>query len=128
LRKWLAEDASGLECARRGDVPLLERVGLGDGGAIEGIDLEGLRRREECTRERGEERQANGLEGEEIMKTKLVLMGIRELGNEDYYQRRGYRSVWSGKVPVGMWDCKEECTMVYMEKDVGRSWTEHCPV
>ncbi|PVH96781.1 hypothetical protein DM02DRAFT_103006 [Periconia macrospinosa] len=51
-------------------------------------------------------------------KSRLVLMGIRELGNEAYYQRRGWKSVWSGTVPVGMWDCKQECTMVYMEKDL----------
>ncbi len=54
----------------------------------------------------------------ESTKPKLVLMGIRELGTEDYYKRRGYKSIWSGTVPVGMWDCKEECTMVYMEKEL----------
>ncbi|KAF9888992.1 hypothetical protein FE257_008162 [Aspergillus nanangensis] len=46
---------------------------------------------------------------------KLVLMCIRELGNESYYQRRGFKTVWTGTVPLGMWDCKKECTMVYME-------------
>jgi len=51
-------------------------------------------------------------------KPKLVLMGIRELGNETYYERRGYKSIWAGIVPVGMWDCREECTMVYMEKEL----------
>lgn len=55
------------------------------------------------------------------VKPKLVLMGIRELGNEAYYQRRGFKSVWSGTVPVGMWDCKKECTMVYMEKEIKES-------
>jgi hypothetical protein len=49
---------------------------------------------------------------------KLVLMGIRELGTEDYYQRRGYTSIWSGVVPVGMWDCRVECTTICMEKAV----------
>ncbi|GKZ32477.1 hypothetical protein AbraIFM66950_001930 [Aspergillus brasiliensis] len=51
-------------------------------------------------------------------KSELVLMAIRELGNEAYYQRRGFRTAWSGTVPVGMWDCRKECTMVYMEMDV----------
>ena len=51
-------------------------------------------------------------------KSKLVLMAIRELGNEAYYQRRGFSTAWSGTVPVGMWDCRKECTMVYMEMDV----------
>jgi ribosomal protein S18 acetylase RimI-like enzyme len=51
-------------------------------------------------------------------KSKLVLMAIRELGNEEYYQRRGFSTTWSGTVPVGMWDCRKECTMVYMEMDV----------
>jgi hypothetical protein len=49
---------------------------------------------------------------------RLVLMGIRELGNEAYYERPGYKSVWAGVVPVGMWDCLEERTMVYMEKEL----------
>ena len=51
-------------------------------------------------------------------KLKLVLVGIRELGNEAYYERRGYTSVWAGVVPVGMWDRLEERTMVYMEKEL----------
>jgi GNAT superfamily N-acetyltransferase len=46
----------------------------------------------------------------------LVLIVIRELGTEGYYQRRGFKPVWSGPIPIGMWDCKQECTMVYMEK------------
>jgi hypothetical protein len=45
-------------------------------------------------------------------------MAIRELGNETYYQKRGFNTAWSGTVPVGMWDCRKECTMVYMEMNV----------
>lgn len=50
-----------------------------------------------------------------IVSPKLVLMAIRELDNELYYQKRGFKTVWSGTVPVGMWGCLTECTMVYME-------------
>lgn len=63
-----------------------------------------------------EETSGAGVYGEKL--PKLVLMCIRELGNENYYKRRGYKSVWAGVVPVGMWDCLEECTMVYMEKEL----------
>jgi GNAT superfamily N-acetyltransferase len=63
-----------------------------------------------------EETSGAGVYGKKL--PKLVLMGIRELGKEDYYKRRGYKSVWAGVVPVGMWDCLEECTMVYMEKEL----------
>lgn len=55
---------------------------------------------------------------QETAKSKLVLMAIRELGNEAYYERRGFKTAWSGTVPVGMWDCRKECTMVYMEMDM----------
>lgn len=55
---------------------------------------------------------------QDMAKPKLVLMAIRELGNEEYYQRRGFKASWSGIVPVGMWDCKKECTMVYMEMNI----------
>ena len=55
---------------------------------------------------------------QDTAKPKLVLMAIRELGNETYYQKRGFRTVWSGTVPVGMWDCRKDCTMVYMEMDL----------
>ena len=54
----------------------------------------------------------------DTVKSKLVLMAIRELGNEAYYQKRGFSTAWTGTVPVGMWDCRKECTMVYMEMDV----------
>jgi hypothetical protein len=51
-------------------------------------------------------------------KPTLVLVGIRELVNEAYYERRGYKSVWAGVVPVGMWDRLEERTMMYMDKEL----------
>ncbi|KAF1974297.1 hypothetical protein BU23DRAFT_598366 [Bimuria novae-zelandiae CBS 107.79] len=47
----------------------------------------------------------------------LVLLCIRELGTEAYYQRRGFKTKWSGPVPVGVWDNKKECTVAYMERD-----------
>ena len=53
---------------------------------------------------------------QQLLSRNLVLICVRELGTEAYYHRRGYVSIWSGPVPVGMWDCKVECTMVYMEK------------
>jgi len=47
-----------------------------------------------------------------------VLTCVRELGNEAYYEKRGYKTVHTGMVPVGMWDSKKECTMAYMEKQL----------
>jgi GNAT superfamily N-acetyltransferase len=49
---------------------------------------------------------------------KLVLMAIREMGKEVYFKKRGFRTVWSGTIPVGMWDCRKDCTMVYMEMNL----------
>lgn len=49
---------------------------------------------------------------------RLVLIAIRELGNEDYYLRRGFKSVGTAMLPLGTWGNKAECTMVYMEKSI----------
>jgi hypothetical protein len=51
-------------------------------------------------------------------KPELVLMAFRELGNEDYYLKRGFKTLWTSVVPVGMWDSRKECTIVYMKKDI----------
>lgn len=94
--------------------PTLEGVAVQNGldeCVIEGIDLRKLREQATDQWER-----INGLP-KELQQHELVLICIRELGSEAYYQRRGYKSLWSGTVPVGLWGCKKECTMVYMEKD-----------
>jgi len=80
---------------------------------LEGINLDTLKALRKNTNASGFRRDEH-----DIDRPKLVLMGIKELGNEAYYQRRGFKSVWTGTVPVGMWDCKKECNMVYMEKVV----------
>lgn len=90
-------------------MPVVQVPGSEHAVHVDGFDVDRLR--EETKGLSGKERE--GL----TEKPKMVLMGIRELGNEAYYQRRGFESIWSGTVPVGMWDCKKECTMVYMEKE-----------
>jgi len=95
---------------------MVEGLGVSDGASIlplEGIDLDRLKS-SVTSREVGRLDQAVP----ETATPKLVLMAIRELGNEEYYQKRGFRTTWSGPVPVGMWDCRKECTMVYMEMDL----------
>jgi hypothetical protein len=49
---------------------------------------------------------------------KLVLLCIKDVGSEPYYIRRGFKSLWEGPVPVGMWGNKKECTTVYMEMEL----------
>ena len=46
---------------------------------------------------------------------KLVLVAIREIGNEEYYLRWGLESVGTRIPPSGTWGSEAECTMVYME-------------
>lgn len=80
---------------------------------LKGIDLN---RQRDITKSAKIRKSEEGVQ--ETGQSKLVLMAIRELGNEAYYQRRGFKTAWSGTVPVGMWDCRKECTMVYMEMDI----------
>jgi GNAT superfamily N-acetyltransferase len=90
--------------------PTVHGLGLSDAMCtswVNGIDLDQLKQVMEIQRPDNISQR--------IVSPKLVLMAIRELGNELYYQKRGFKTVWSGTVPVGMWDCLTECTMVYME-------------
>jgi hypothetical protein len=82
------------------------------GYLVEGLDLTKLKEEAKTGLNRVRPFEHN------FQKPKLVLMTIRELSNEAYYQRRGFKIIWSGSVPVGMWDCKKECTMVYMEREI----------
>ena len=90
------------------------------GCPVTGIDVDKLKQsRQSDTRDTLVlQKPASARDASSTKTPKLVLMGIKELGNEEYYKRRGFKSVWAGKVPVGMWDCLEECTMVYMEKEL----------
>lgn len=60
--------------------------------------------------------KASRIEMDEAKTPLLVLMAVRELGTESYYERRGFKTQWTGTVPVGMWACLKSCTMVYMER------------
>jgi hypothetical protein len=116
--EWLVSyDGSGKRLyAKAESAPSIKGVEIRESETrhlLKGIDLDALKMQEKNNEMSNLSRQEPGKE-----KPKLVLMGIRELGNEAYYQRRGFKSLWSGRVPVGMWDCKQECTMVYMEKDI----------
>jgi GNAT superfamily N-acetyltransferase len=113
--KWLVASKM-LRGSAANSLPMVEGLGVSDGASIlplEGIDLGQLKSSVTST-EAGRLNQAV----QETATPKLVLMAIRELGNEEYYQKRGFRTTWSGPVPVGMWDCRKECTMVYMEMDL----------
>jgi hypothetical protein len=79
----------------------------GSSSALEGIDVSKLKSLE-----------LEDVENQSTDEPKLVLICVKELGNEVYYQRRGFKTAWTGTVPIGMWDCKKECTMVYMERDI----------
>lgn len=78
---------------------------IGESTSIQGFNIQKLRD------------AAAGVAIGEFKTPQLVLMVIRELGTEEYYKRRGFRTKWTGDVPVGMWACLKNCTMVYMEKE-----------
>lgn len=82
-----------------------------DSTDVDGIDLELLKQIEHDTK-------PVMFKNDDQKTPKLVLMGIRELGNEAYYRRRGFKSIWDGTVPVGMWDARQPCTMIHMEKEI----------
>jgi GNAT superfamily N-acetyltransferase len=97
----------GLICLPK-DGPLLEGVCLKQGQEsmkVVGIDLDALRQ-QASTENRGR-----------VSRT-VVLTCVRELGNEVYYEKRGYKTLHTVIVPVGMWDARQECTMAYMEKQL----------
>ena len=99
------------------------------GGRVYGIDLDKLKNFFDQTRradilakseaERLETDDASGVDmasSSSLAERKIVLVAIREIGNEDYYLRRGYRSIGTGILPLGTWGSEAECTTVYMEK------------
>ncbi|KAJ5583978.1 hypothetical protein VI817_005989 [Penicillium citrinum] len=117
--KWLmASDANG---PRLRNITAKNKAlihGLGLSGSETTIPLQGIDLNRQKDIIAGVNIRTPEEEIHDTAKSKLVLMAIRELGNEAYYQRRGFSTVWSGTVPIGMWDCRKECTMVYMEMDV----------
>ncbi|KAF2011482.1 hypothetical protein BU24DRAFT_466185 [Aaosphaeria arxii CBS 175.79] len=101
--EWLVEsDEIGprLRYALRENAPSVEDmvlVGTDKACPVQGIDLDRLRRH-----------AAEGAVIDEHDKTvdvgslgrpKLVLMAIRETGNETYYHRRGFKTLWVATVP-----------------------------
>jgi GNAT superfamily N-acetyltransferase len=97
----------GLICLPK-DAPLLEGVYLKqdrESMRTVGIDLDALRQ------------QTSTKNGGGVSRT-VVLTCVRELGNEVYYEKRGYKTLHTAAVPVGMWDARQECTMAYMEKQL----------
>lgn len=135
--EWLlGSDGVGvLDVARGIDMPfisgevLLSSVQIEKGAKVYGIDLDevknvfGQGRDANVTASEGkilEKEAANGVETSlsQCGHRKLVLYAIRELGNEGYYQRRGYRSISIGTLPLGTWGSFAECTMVCMEKSI----------
>ena len=110
-----------LDFARGIHAPLLPgarlpRAHSEEGDEIHGVDLDKLKSDFVANTTGSQEKPERS--SSQPGSRKLVLICVRELGNEDYYQKRGYKSIWSGAVPVGMWECKVECTMVYMMKNL----------
>lgn len=135
--EWLlGSDSVGvLDVARGMDMPftlgefLLSSVQIEKGAKVYGVDLDevknvfGQGRNADVTASEGkilEQDAANGVETSlsQCGHRRLVLFAIRELGNEGYYQRRGYRSISIGTLPLGTWGSFAECTMVCMEKSI----------
>ena len=118
--EWLLDpNSSRLQVALEKDAPLVRDLYVRgvdrEVALVPGIDLEALRDRLLSTagcQSVHITRQGDGAKA----RVKLVLMGVRELGNEGYYQRRGFKTVEERPLPVGMWESKTECTAVYMEK------------
>lgn len=133
--EWLlsSDGAEVLDFARGVDASfypredLLSSFQIERGGRVHGIDLDKVetlfdQRRSANVAVSGAKRLENdavdGVErsASQLSRRKLVLVAIRELGNEEYYQRRGYKSLGTGTLPLGTWGSRAECTTVYMEK------------
>ncbi|KAF6239226.1 hypothetical protein HO173_002487 [Letharia columbiana] len=96
------------------------------GGQVHGVDLDEVMKVWDQNRiadfagseaKQLEKDTASGVECQ-LGHRKLRLVAIRELGNEGYYQRRGYKSLRTGILPLGTWGSNAECTTVYMEKSI----------
>ena len=101
-----------------------------NGGRVHGVDLDEVLNLFGQNRDAGftaseakqlEKDAANGvatLSSSRWSHRKVVLVAIRELGNEEYYLRRGYKSLGIGILPLGTWSSNAECTTVFMEKSI----------
>lgn len=103
----------------------------GVGGRVYGIDMDELKNVFDQIRypdmpagseaKQLETGDANGVDmpsSSPLGQRKIVLVAIREIGNEDYYLRRGYESIGTGVLPLGTWGSEAECTAVFMEKSI----------
>lgn len=135
--EWLlgSDGVEALNFAGGADVPLFLGARLSSssknqkGGQVHGVDLHEVRNAFDQIRstgvstglevKRSGKDATNGLETPSSSpweRRKLVLSAVRELGNEEYYLRRGYKSLKSGILPSGTWGSVAECTLVHMEK------------
>lgn len=133
--EWLlGSDSAGVfNFARGGDAPPFLGARLSSafqtemGGQVHGIDFDVVK----SVFDQNKNAEIDGFEAKQLGKDaangvekslrqlgcrKLVLVAIRELGNEEYYQRRGYKSLRTYVLPLGTWGSHAECTAVYMEK------------
>lgn len=119
--EWLLSSSdntgSRLEAAR--SILPLNRVSIRDGEEVTtlaGIDVQQVRKWSATS---GDYINASLSHAKpDIDRSKLTLMVVRELGTEAYYQRRGFKSIWSGKIAPNTWKNHAECTGVYMEKQL----------
>lgn len=136
--EWLlgSDGALALDSARGADAPSFARARTATalsttetGTRAHGIDLDEVQRVCDRSREadvagaRAKETESGAVDGvgtslSQLSHRKVVLVAIRELGNEEYYRKRGYKTLGTGILPVGTWGSLAECTTVYMEKDL----------
>ncbi len=137
--EWLlgSDGVEVLNFARGADAPSFLGARLSSsssknqkGGQVHGVDLHELRNAYDRIRNNGVtagvEVKGSGKDATDGLeslsssswerRSKLVLSAVRELGNEEYYLRRGYKSLKSGFLVSGTWGSVAECTLVYMEK------------
>lgn len=135
--EWLlgSDGAEVLEFARGPDAPsglgvhLSSSLQTETGGQVHGIDLDEAKNAVDQRKKADVAGPKAGLSEKDathgaktslsrLRHRKLVMVAIRELGNEVYYQRRGFKSLRTSILPVGTWGSNAECTTVYMEKDL----------
>ena len=134
--EWLlgSDGVEALNLARGADAPPFLGARLSSsknqkGGQVHGVDLHEVRNTFDQIRSTGVaaglEVKRPGKDATNCLKTPssspwerrtLVLSAVRELGNEAYYLRRGYKSLKSVVLPSGTWGSVAEFTLVHMEK------------
>lgn len=136
--EWLlgSNGAEALEFAKGVDAPLLSGARLESsvhsetGVEVHGIDLDEVKKivfgrtgKMDVAGSESARLDQDAAKGVEMSPSRLghrtlALVAVREIGNDEYFQRRGYKSLRAGVLPSGTWGSYAEFTTVYMEKDI----------